>query len=136
MASYDFGMPIGISEDHAELHRAVRGWMERHCPPTVPRSMLDAPVDTLPPFWPDLAAQGWLGIHVAEEHAGEGASLLELVVVLEELGRAGAPGPYLGHVLAETKESIGYTLEGKVYKEFFRSSGQISSQLLDATFKY
>ena len=36
----------------------------------------------------------------------------------------------------ETKESIGYTLEGKVYKEFFRSSGQISSQLLDATFKY
>ena len=36
----------------------------------------------------------------------------------------------------ETKESIGYTLEGKVYKEFFRSSGQISSRLLDATFKY
>lgn len=36
----------------------------------------------------------------------------------------------------ETKESIGYALEGKVCKEFFRSSGQISSQLLDATFKY
>ncbi len=36
----------------------------------------------------------------------------------------------------ETKESIGYALEGKVCKEFFRSSGQISSQLLDATFNY
>ncbi len=36
----------------------------------------------------------------------------------------------------ETKESIGYALEGKIYKEFFKSSGQISSLLLDATFKY
>ncbi len=36
----------------------------------------------------------------------------------------------------ETKESIGYALEGKIYKEFFKSSGQISSRLLDATFKY
>jgi Uma2 family endonuclease len=36
----------------------------------------------------------------------------------------------------ETKESTGYALEGKLYKEFFKSSGQISSRLLDATFKY
>lgn len=36
----------------------------------------------------------------------------------------------------ETKESIGYALEGNVYKEFFKSSGQISSRLLDATFNY
>jgi Uma2 family endonuclease len=36
----------------------------------------------------------------------------------------------------ETKESIGYALEEKQYREFFRSSGQISSRLLDATFTY
>ena len=30
-------MPIGITEEHVALHDAVRGWVERHCPPSVPR---------------------------------------------------------------------------------------------------
>ncbi len=93
-------MPIGINDDHQELHRAVRGWSERHCPPSVARQLLDAATETLPPFWQELVAQGWTGIHVSEEHAGEGAGLVELCVVLEELGRAGAPGPFTGHALA------------------------------------
>ncbi len=93
-------MPIGITDEHQELHRAVRGWVERHCPPAAPRALLDAPAETLPVFWQELAGQGWPGIHVAEEHAGEGAGLVELAVVLEELGRAAAPGPFLGHALA------------------------------------
>jgi alkylation response protein AidB-like acyl-CoA dehydrogenase len=93
-------MPIGISEEHQELHRSVRGWVDRHCPPSALRATLDEKTETLPPFWQALAAQGWLGLHVAEEHAGEGAGLAELVVVAEELGRAGAPGPFLAHSLA------------------------------------
>ena len=36
---------------------------------------------------------GWLGLHVPEEHGGSGYGLEELVVVVEELGRAVAPGP-------------------------------------------
>ena len=45
------------------------------------------------PFWADLAELGWLGLHIAEEHGGSGFGLPELVVVIEELGRAVAPGP-------------------------------------------
>src|SRR5690242_3123495 len=93
-------MPIGISEEHQELHRAVRGWVERHCPPSVPRALLDEKVETLPAFWPALAGQGWLGLHVDEGNGGEGAGLAELVVVVEELGRAVAPGPFVAHALA------------------------------------
>ena len=36
---------------------------------------------------------GWLGLHLPEEHGGSGYGLEELVVVVEELGRAVAPGP-------------------------------------------
>ena len=93
-------MPIGITEEHTALHDAVRGWVERHCPPSVPRALLDAEREELPPFWFDLAAQGWLGLHVDEALGGEGYGLPELVVVLEELGRACAPGPFLVTVLA------------------------------------
>ena len=47
-----------------------------------------------------LREQGWLGLHIAEEHGGQGGGLLELAVVTEELARAMAPGPFLTTVLA------------------------------------
>ncbi len=93
-------MAIGITEEHAALHDAVRGWIERHSPPSVARTALEADREELPGFWPDLAAQGWLGLHVDEGLGGEGYGFAELVVVLEELGRACAPGPYVPTVLA------------------------------------
>ncbi|HEX6311652.1 MAG TPA: acyl-CoA dehydrogenase [Acidimicrobiia bacterium] len=86
---------MGISDDHEALHRAVRGWAERHCPPAVVRAPLDAPHEDRPGFWGELAAQGWLGLHVDEAFGGEGYGLPELAVVLEELGRIGVPGPFL-----------------------------------------
>ena len=48
-----------------------------------------------PPFWDDLAELGWLGLHIPEEYGGSGYGLPELVVVVEELGRAVAPGPFV-----------------------------------------
>jgi alkylation response protein AidB-like acyl-CoA dehydrogenase len=93
-------MPIGMTEEHVALHDAVRGWVDRHCSPAVPRAVLDAEHEELPPFWSELAAQGWLGLHVDEEHGGSGYGLGELVVVVEELGRCIAPGPALPTVLA------------------------------------
>ncbi len=93
-------MPIGVSEDHVALQDTARGWVERHSPPSVPRALLEAERETVPEFWADLAAQGWLGIHVDEALGGEGYGLPELVVILEELGRGAAPGPFLGSVLA------------------------------------
>lgn len=93
-------MPIAVSEEHEELRRGVRRWAERHCTSEVPRALLDRPDEALPPVWADLAAQGWLGVHVPEDLGGQGFGMLELAVVAEELGRALLPGPYLPTVLA------------------------------------
>ncbi len=35
-----------------------------------------------------LAAQGWLGINISEQHGGGGAGAVEVAILLEELGRA------------------------------------------------
>ena len=56
--------------------------------------------EALPPFWDELVKLGWLGLHLPEEYGGEGYGLSELAVVLEELGRTCAPGPFLPTVLA------------------------------------
>ncbi|AIY44544.1 MULTISPECIES: acyl-CoA dehydrogenase family protein [Mycobacteriaceae] len=47
-------------------------------------------------LWATLATEvGLAGLAVSEEHGGSGASLREVAVVLEELGRAVAPVPFL-----------------------------------------
>src|SRR3954471_13693941 len=93
-------MSLGISDDHVALHDTARRWVTNHCPPSVPRALLDDAPEELPAFWDDLAALGWLGLHLPEAVGGSGYGLAELAVVLEELGRACAPGPFLPTVLA------------------------------------
>ncbi|MBV8982046.1 MAG: acyl-CoA/acyl-ACP dehydrogenase, partial [Acidimicrobiia bacterium] len=93
-------MPIGISDDHEALRATTRRFLESRCPPHVPRAYLEAEVEEPPPFWEELAGQGLLGLAVDERYGGQGAGFVELAVVLEELGRAMAPGPFVPTVLA------------------------------------
>jgi alkylation response protein AidB-like acyl-CoA dehydrogenase len=91
---------IAIAQEHEELRRTLRRWLEARCPREVPRALLDADTESLPPFWDELADQGWLGIHVPEDCGGQGFGLLELAIVTEELARAVAPGPAVPTMLA------------------------------------
>lgn len=93
-------MPIAVTDEHEELRRSTRRWLDVHCPPAVPRSALEAPAEELPSVWKELAAQGWLGLHLPEPHGGQGFGLSELVVVLDELGYSACPGPLLGTLVA------------------------------------
>ncbi|MGQ0802856.1 MAG: acyl-CoA dehydrogenase [Actinomycetota bacterium] len=127
-------MPIGITEEHAALHEAVHGWAERHCPPAVPRALLEAEREALPPFWRELAAQGWLGLHVDEAMGGEGYGLSELVVVLEELGRVVAPGPFLPTVLAmAVVQAAGKEIAAEVVPALVAGDG-VGAVALDGAF--
>src|SRR6476659_3323152 len=93
-------MPIGLTEEHEALRIAVRRFVETRIPPAVMRAALDAERETVPEFWPALCEPGWLGLHVDEANGGAGYGFVEQAVVLEELGRAAAPGPYTPTVLA------------------------------------
>ncbi|MGD0882100.1 MAG: acyl-CoA dehydrogenase [Acidimicrobiales bacterium] len=87
-------MAIGIHDEHEALRAAVQGWAEARGVAAAVRAALDADEDSVPPYWGDLAGQGLVSIHVAEEFGGQGAGLVELAVVAEELGRVAAVGPW------------------------------------------
>src|SRR6516165_788886 len=92
-------MSLAVTEEHQALQQTARRFLESRCPPAVPRRLLDATDEGLPPFWPELVELGWLGLHLPEAVGGQGYGLAELAIVLEELGRAVAPGPFLPTVL-------------------------------------
>jgi alkylation response protein AidB-like acyl-CoA dehydrogenase len=93
-------MAIAISDAHRELGAVARSFLENNKARATARALLDSPEEALPPFWGEVAELGWLGLHLPEAYGGSGYGLSELAVVLEELGRALAPGPFLPTVLA------------------------------------
>jgi alkylation response protein AidB-like acyl-CoA dehydrogenase len=114
-------MPIAVTEEHEELRRTAERWLATHCPPTEPRGVAEAAPDQIdvPPVWEKMAAQGWLGLHLPEAYGGQGFTLAETAVVLEELGHALFPGPLLSTLLVSSAlarqsdlEAVGPLLAG------------------------
>jgi 3-oxochol-4-en-24-oyl-CoA dehydrogenase len=93
-------MGIALTDDHRELAEVARAFLTSQKARWAARSLLDSQDENRPGFWQDMVELGWLGLHVDEEHGGSGYGLPELVVVIEELGRAVAPGPFVPTVIA------------------------------------
>ena len=93
-------MSIAINEDHRTLADTVSSFVQKRDATGAARSMLDAPTESLPELWEEIAGLGWLGLHLPESQGGSGYGLEELVIVVEELGRAVAPGPFVPTVIA------------------------------------
>jgi alkylation response protein AidB-like acyl-CoA dehydrogenase len=88
-------MSIGLSDEHQELARVARAFLDSHDARAESRALLEEPSERLPTFWKEMAELGWMGLHIDEASGGQGFGLAELSIVLEELGFAMAPGPYL-----------------------------------------
>jgi alkylation response protein AidB-like acyl-CoA dehydrogenase len=93
-------VPLAISETHREIESVARSFLEQKKARAEARALLDAAEESLPSFWPELVGLGWLGLHLPEEYGGAGYGIAELAIVLQELGRALAPGPFLPTVMA------------------------------------
>ena len=93
-------MSIAITEDHRTLATTAADFLAKRDALGATRALLDGADESVPAFWDDLAALGWLGLHVPEEHGGSGFGIEELAIVVEQLGRTLAPGPFVPTVIA------------------------------------
>jgi hypothetical protein len=93
-------MSIAITDDHRALADSVSEFLAARGARAAARALLEAEGDARPDYWDELRGLGWLGLHIPEEYGGSGFGLPELVVVVEELGRAVAPGPFVPSVIA------------------------------------
>ena len=92
-------MDIGFSEEQELLRDTARKFLGAACTTRFVREMMATEAAVTDAFWRQLAENGWLGITYAEEDGGAGLGLLDLVVLMEEVGRAVMPGPYPATVL-------------------------------------
>ena len=90
---------LALNDEHRSLGDVARSFLDERGARDEARAALNGSAD-LPAFWSELCRLGWAGLHLPEAVGGQGYTLLELAIVVEEMGRAMAPGPFLPTVWA------------------------------------
>jgi alkylation response protein AidB-like acyl-CoA dehydrogenase len=117
-------MDFAFSEEQEMLRRSARDFLAKECGPKVVRKMMEGADAHDPDLWKKMAGLGWTALGIPEQYGGVG-SFLDLIVVLEEGGRALLPGPFFATMglavpalieagtEAQKKEVLGAIAEGK-----------------------
>ncbi len=91
-------MDFSLGEEQLMLKASAREFLEKECTKKHVREMMDDETGYSPELWRRMADLGWQGLAFPEEYGGVGSSFLDLAVLLEEMGRALVPGPFLATV--------------------------------------
>jgi 3-oxochol-4-en-24-oyl-CoA dehydrogenase len=92
-------MSLALTDDHKALAETAADFLQSKGARAANRALLEAKTEELPSFWKAMADLGWQGLHVPEANGGSGYGIPELLIVVEELGKAVAPGPFVPTVI-------------------------------------
>jgi len=85
---------LELSEEQVELQRSVHAVLERECPMSLVRGVVEKGAET-EDLWSRMILLDWQGIAIDEADGGLGLGAVELAVLGEEMGRVLAPTPLM-----------------------------------------
>jgi len=91
-------MQFGLSESQEILKDSARKFFAGECPMEEVRRLMGTDTAYDEGLWTKLAEQGYTGIIFPEEYGGVGLGKVELILLMEEAGRALLPGPFFSTV--------------------------------------
>ena len=92
-------MNFTFAEEQEMLKKMARDFLTDKCPKTLVKQMQEDERGYSPELWQEMAGLGWMGLALPEKYGGTGMSFLDLAVLLEEMGRACLPGPFISTVI-------------------------------------
>jgi len=93
-------MDFDLNDEQRDLRDAARRYLEREAPIGYARAMMDDERGFRDEVWKQMAVQGWLALPLPADHEGLDMGAIALSILVAEMGRVVAPGPYLSTVLA------------------------------------
>jgi len=88
-------LDFGFSEEQEMLRQSARALLEKECPSTLVRRLMEDEKGCDPALWKKMAELGWTGLVIPEEYGGSGLNYVDLVLVMEEMGRVVLPSPFI-----------------------------------------
>jgi alkylation response protein AidB-like acyl-CoA dehydrogenase len=92
-------MDFGFSEEQGMLRKLAHDFLAKEAPMPTVRRMMEDDLGYSVETWRKMSELGWMGLIFPQELGGTGLCILDLVVVLEEMGRALMPGPFFSTVM-------------------------------------
>ena len=93
-------MDLSLTEPQEMLKKMARDFLTEKCPKALVREMEEDDKGYKPELWKDMADLGWLSLALPEEYGGTGGNFLDLAVLIEEMGRALLPSPFLDTMIS------------------------------------
>jgi alkylation response protein AidB-like acyl-CoA dehydrogenase len=103
-----------FSDEQEALRDGVRAFLESESPSSYWRAMMEDERGFEDEVWAKLVELGWVGLLVPEQHGGLGLGLVDLVVLMEEMGRVPFPGPFFSSAVFATLASRALGLEDRL----------------------
>ena len=100
-------MDFRPSRDQQMLTATAREFLKKHCPPEVAQRLALEGRGLDSALWRQIAELGWPGLLIPTEHGGSGGTLLDVALLMEEVGRAGLPGPLVTSGVVATSLLLG-----------------------------
>ena len=92
-------MDVLLDENEEMLKNSAREFFEQECPPSLVRDMEEDERGYPDDLWRKIADLGWLGFALPQSYGGEDAPLEQIGLLLEEVGHAAAPLPFLSTIV-------------------------------------
>lgn len=92
-------MDFNLTEEQEILRTVARDFLTTECPKKLVREMAKDEKGHPLRLWQQMVEAGWMGLIIPQEYGGAGGSFLDLIVLLEEMGRACLPGPFFSTVV-------------------------------------
>jgi alkylation response protein AidB-like acyl-CoA dehydrogenase len=92
-------MDVEFTEEQVLLRDSAREFLSSECPVSLVREMMDDAVGNPLDLWKQMAELGWMGLVIEEQYGGAELDLVDLAVLLEEMGRCLLPAPFFSTVV-------------------------------------
>jgi alkylation response protein AidB-like acyl-CoA dehydrogenase len=88
-------MDIAVTETQKSIQKQANEFLEKECPISLVRQMENDELGYSPGLWKDMANVGWMGLTFPDEYGGDNTDFLDLIILLEEMGKFLVPGPFI-----------------------------------------
>ncbi len=124
-------MRFAFTEEQILFRDSVRGLLDKACAPSALRAAWESDDGAVPELWEKLAELGITAMSISEEAGGLGMGPLDWILVFEEAGRVGVPGPLAETVAvgAPLLEDLGSTSCNSILEEVAAGTTQLTVRL-------
>lgn len=103
-------MDISLDKEQVAVQNAVREFLAKEAK-NLAREAEETEEGYSRELWQKMADLGWMGVSFPEEYGGSGGDFLDLILILEEMGKALVPGPFIPAVICSGHAILKYGSE-------------------------